>query len=170
MLVANARLPPSGAPGRPWRVACPPPPPRRAPGTAQARGGIGPMVPTTLLLKGTLPDGTEVRREIDEDEKVRQQRNFDMILDPCLAYLKLHPTPHAVCHAVLSARADWVLIGAWNPMLYPNWGRQGHTFLARVAIRYHPAARIFCLPGEDERGVTLRLFYQLLPEQLPRPQ
>ena len=72
------------------------------------------MVPTTLLLTGVLPDGTEVRREIDEDEK-------------------------------------------------------GHTFLARVAIRYHPAARLFCLPGADHRGVTLRLYYQLLPAQLSRP-
>ena len=27
-----------------------------------------------------------------------------------------------MCYALLGARADWVLIGAWNPMLWPIWG------------------------------------------------
>ena len=51
--------------------------------------------------------------------------NFDIIFGPFLIILghfsrisrrRPHPT-HAVCCAQLGARADLVLIGAWNPML-----------------------------------------------------
>ena len=44
--------------------------------------------------------------------------NFDIILDhfPRICHLHLHPT-RAVCCALPGAYADWLLIGAWNPLL-----------------------------------------------------
>ena len=44
--------------------------------------------------------------------------NFDIIFGPFLAHLSapLHPT-RAVCYALPGTYADWLLIGAWNPML-----------------------------------------------------
>ena len=47
------------------------------------------------------------------------------------ALLSSAPIPHPPCaspcvYALLGARADRVLIGAWNPTLWPNSGLQGH--------------------------------------------
>ena len=54
--------------------------------------------------------------------------NFDIILThhfDLLAHFSALPhLTRAVCCALLGAYADWVLIGAWNPMLCPIWGFQ----------------------------------------------
>ena len=44
--------------------------------------------------------------------------NFDIILGPFFAHLSppRHPT-RAACYALPGAYADWLLIGAWNPLL-----------------------------------------------------
>ena len=46
-----------------------------------------------------------------------------MILGPSLTHslATCYPT-RAVCVYLLGDHADWVLIGAWNPMLWPIWG------------------------------------------------
>ena len=57
---------------------------------------------------------------IQQAYRVRQLRHH---FGPFLTHFSAPPHPtRVVCYALLGARADWVLIGVWNPMLWPIWG------------------------------------------------
>ena len=73
---------------------------------------------------------TEQEPGLELSAGVRQLRHHFW---PAFAHFSAPPHPaRGVCYALLRARADRVLIGAWNPMLWPIWGCRH-----RPALRLH---------------------------------
>ena len=74
-----------------------------------------------LVLAGNWGGGWTVFRWLHHKDD--GYGNFDIILVQISRISQHHPTPaRAVYSALLGADADWGLIGAWNPILWPIWG------------------------------------------------
>ena len=90
--------------------------------------------------------------------------NFDNIFGPFLAKFSA-PAPPTVHDHLERAHADWVLIGAWNPMLCPIWGFRSRG-ASRQSLRSPGSPR----PGTQAlRQASLRPPGHLSPEPSAAP-